>query len=76
MNEFEKWLSTRPKIIQEMGSKYPPNIDYGMNNDGDVYRIFSYFENGTVSVLRYGCGINLPMWKVAGVDPVNLYPLT
>lgn len=61
----------RPPVIQDLGRRFPPDVDYGMNQDGDVYRIYSYSENGTVTVTRFmrGC----PIWNVFGVDPANLY---
>lgn len=71
MSAFEEWLATRPPVIQDLGSRFPPDVDYGMNQDGDVYRIYSYNENGTVTVTRFmqGC----PVWNVFGVDPAQLY---
>ncbi len=56
--EFEEWLSTRPKIIRELGRKYPPGkykiaegAPYGLTCPGTIVSIMSYNENGTIHVL-------------------------
>lgn len=71
--EYEEWLASRPQIIKNMVARWPHDVDYVMNGDGDIYRIYSYSENGTVTVTRFTCG--LPVWNVFGVDPANLSPL-
>lgn len=56
--EFEEWLSTRPKVIQDLARKYPlgeyvikAGAPYGISCPGTKVQMFSYHENGTVSVI-------------------------
>lgn len=55
--EFEEWLLTRPKIIQELGRKYPPGeykiaegAPYAITCPGTIVSIVAYSENGTIRV--------------------------
>jgi len=57
-SEFEEWLSTRPKVIQELGAKYPPGeykiaegAPYGLTCPGTIVSIMSYNENGQIQVM-------------------------
>jgi len=47
---MDDWLKTRPKIIQQLATKYPPGTKL-QTPDGDVF-IVSYFEDGSLSVSR------------------------
>ena len=57
--EFETWLATRPESVQALGAKYPPSIPYrvrdgapyGGSAPGCIVAVFSYYEDGTVSVV-------------------------
>lgn len=57
--DFQKWLSERPAIIQELGKKYPPNKSYIMKKDapyglscgGTIVELYSYLENGNINVI-------------------------
>ena len=57
--KFQKWLSERPKIIQELGKKYPPsnsyimkpNAPYGLSCEGTIVELTGYLEDGHVSVI-------------------------
>ena len=58
MNEFEKWLKTRPKCIQELAAKYPPgeyimikDAPYGLTCEGTIVTLYSYTEDGDVGVI-------------------------
>lgn len=55
--EFEKWLSSRPTVIQDLGRKYPPGeykikegAPYALTCPGTIVSIISYNENGTIQV--------------------------
>lgn len=55
--EFEKWLLTRPKVIQELGRKFPPgeykiaeDAPYSITCSGTIVSIVAYNENGTIRV--------------------------
>jgi hypothetical protein len=56
--EFEKWLTTRPQMIQEMGRKYPPGqyviaegAPYGFTCPGTIVNILAYCEDGSIDVV-------------------------
>ncbi len=50
MCEFLKWLETRPKIIQELGKKYPPGTKI-ITDDGNLF-VVAYNEDNSLSVSR------------------------
>lgn len=57
-NEFEKWLETRPESIKKLAGKYPPGeyivnerAPYGVSCEGTTVCLYSYHENGNVSVV-------------------------
>lgn len=66
---FYDWLATRPEVIQEMGNKYPPWVEYKMN--GKPCELYSYSEDGTVTVLTTDI-FGLVPYKVFGVNPEEL----
>jgi len=47
---LEEWLEDRPDIIKEMAAKFPGNRLYRLKNSGDRVTIYSYHEDGTLSV--------------------------
>ena len=57
--EFLAWLATRPESVQALGAKYPPSIPYrvrdgapyGGSAPGCIVAVFSYYEDGTLSVV-------------------------
>lgn len=58
MTKFKEWLRTKPKVIQELGKKYPPseyiikkNAPYGISCEGTKVELCSYCENGNVTVV-------------------------
>lgn len=48
--EAEAWLEARPTVIKEMYAKYPPNLLYRMQSTGHRVTLYSYAEDGTVTV--------------------------
>lgn len=54
MKEVEKWLATRPPIIRESFEKRPANRLYRMKSSGHRCTIYSYSEDGTVTVAVTG----------------------
>lgn len=67
--EFYDWLDTRPEIIQELGKKYPPWLDYKLN--GKPCQLLSYCEDGTVTVNTSDI-FGLVGYNVFGVNPEEL----
>jgi hypothetical protein len=71
--EMRKWIAGRPKKIQEMCEHWPPNLLYRDRGSNLRVYIYSYSENGTVTVIvsgryNYVCFER----KVFGVDPEAL----
>lgn len=57
---FEEWIKTRPEVIQELAKKYPPGryiikegAPYSITCSGSVVELFSYYEDGNVTVVLY-----------------------
>ena len=75
---LENWLADRPQIIKDLARSHPPYGEYRLvNGDDDLYVIYSYHENGTMTVFRYGRLADtpnsvLPLWKVFGMKPEDL----
>jgi hypothetical protein len=76
---LEDWLADRPQIIKNLARSHPPDSEYRLANglDDDLYVIYSYNEDGTITVIRYArlAGAPdsvLPLWKVFGMKPEDL----
>jgi hypothetical protein len=48
--EFEEWLKDRPEIIKTMASKLKPWFRYRLKATGQHCTLYSYSENGTVTI--------------------------
>lgn len=46
---WRRWVNSRPEVIQAMCKSHPPNLLYRMSS-GHRCRIYSYDENGTMTV--------------------------
>jgi hypothetical protein len=71
--DFENWLSTRPQIIRYLGKLLPPDRLYLLKTTGHRVIIYSYNEDGTVTVAVTGeyNQIKFPR-KVFGISPIDL----
>jgi hypothetical protein len=51
----QAWYNSRPPVIQQLIARVPPRGTYFLKGDetGDYYTVYSYAENGTVSLVRY-----------------------
>lgn len=57
--EFEEWLKDRPRVIQDLGKKYPiyelyrmkENAPYAISCAGTIVYLYSYIESGNVTVV-------------------------
>jgi hypothetical protein len=75
--ELEEWLRDRPQAIRDLARSHPPDAQYRLasGTDGDVYQIYSYFEDGTMSAIRYTRltpDSMMPLWRVFGMKPEDL----
>ncbi len=70
---FQDWKATRPQVIQEMLDHWPPDRLYRMTSTSQRCTIYSYCEDGTVTVSVTG-EYNLVTFarNVFGIDPQNL----
>lgn len=69
-----KWLRGRPKIIKTLADRFPPWGLYRMVSTGRKVRLYSYSEDGTltVHVLRaHNPGILFER-RVFGIEPDDL----
>ncbi len=70
---WEDWVSTRPLIIQELCNKFPPNKLYRLKKSGHRVTLYSYSEDGTMTVIVSG-EYNAVMFdrQVFGIKPEDL----
>jgi len=70
---WNEWVSSRPQIIQDMCKKFPPYNLYRLKNTGHKVTLYSYSEDGTVTVNVSG-EYNAVMFdrRVFGIKPYNL----
>lgn len=61
------WCSVRPEIIQKMGRDFPPWLDYVNVRTDKRCELYSYAEDGTVSVITENWLLGRVI--VFGIDP-------
>lgn len=47
---WSKWVSSRPRVIQELCKKYPPCNLYQLKKSDHRVTLYSYSEDGTMTV--------------------------
>jgi hypothetical protein len=47
---WKEWVGTRPPIVQELCERLPPDRIYLLKSSGHRVTLYSYSENGTVTV--------------------------
>ena len=70
IEEFKKWLEKRPKIIKTLAKKFPPWFEYRIKKTNQKCQIYSYSENGTLSVLVNNTVLDC--YKVFGLKPIDI----
>jgi len=70
---WEDWVSTRPQIIKDLCKRFPPYNLYRLKNSGHRVTLYSYSENGTITVNVTG-EYNAVMFdrQVFGIKPEDL----
>ena len=70
---WQEWVATRPPVVQAICLRLPPDTLYRMKSTGQRVTIYSYSENGTVTVHVTG-DFNFVTFErgVFGVDPNDL----
>lgn len=68
-----EWVASRPPVVRELCERYPPDRLYLMKHTGQRVVLYSYNEDGTVTVQVLG-KFNFVTFErqVFGVDPTNL----
>ena len=71
--EWDEWLDTRPQVIRDMAAETPPNKLYRLSPNGERVTLYSYSEEGTVTVNITG-EYNLLTFsrQVFGISPSSL----
>src|SRR3990167_7102778 len=71
--EWKKWVDSRPSIIQDLCKRFPPTKLYRLNNSGHRVTLYSYSEDGTMTVSVTG-EYNAIAFdrRVFGIEPDNL----
>ena len=72
-DEWQTWVQSRPKCIQELASKIPPNLLYRLKSSNHRVFIYSYLENGTLIVVVSGQYNYIAFERrVFGINPDDL----
>lgn len=70
---WDEWVATRPESVQKICRQLPPNRLYRMKSTGDRVTLYSYSEDGTVTVNVTG-EYNVLIFdrQVFGINPDDL----
>jgi len=70
---WNKWVCSRPKSVQELCRKFPPNRLYKLRSTGHRCMVYSYSEDGTMTVNVTGeHNVVLFSRAVFGIKPEDL----
>ena len=70
---WDEWLSERPQEIKEMAATWPPNKLYRLKTTQQRCTLYSYSEDGTVTVNITGDHNLIPFSRqVFGINPNDL----
>jgi hypothetical protein len=71
--EWEKWVKTRPPVVRAVCEKLPPDRLYRLKSTGARVTLYSYSEDGTVTVDISGTYNALVFERqVFGISPDDL----
>ena len=72
---WAEWLASRPQVIQDMAAKFPPDELYRLGSSGHRVTLYSYSEDGTMTVNVTG-DFNFVAFdrRVFGITPDDLEP--
>lgn len=70
--KWRDWVATRPDLIRQMCDQYPPDRLYRLKSSGHRVTVYSYSEDGTVTVLVMRQWNNPLAFerRVFGIDPI------
>lgn len=70
---WNEWVATRPEIVQATCRKLPPDRLYSLQPNGHRVTLYSYSEDGTVTVNVNGeCNAIMFDRRVFGINPDDL----
>lgn len=71
--EWDAWVASRPPVVKDLAERFPPNRLYQLKSSGHRVVMYSYSEDGTVTVTVSG-DYNLLTFErhVFGVKPDDL----
>jgi hypothetical protein len=73
--EWAIWVASRPPIVREIATKFPPWELFRLKTTGHRVTVHSFFDDGTVSVdVRAEFNFVLHERNVFGIDPDDLEP--
>ncbi len=49
-DEWSEWVKSRPEIVQDLCKRFPPYNLYKLKSTGHKVTLYSYSENGTLTV--------------------------
>jgi hypothetical protein len=72
-SDWDNWISSRPKAVQDLARRFPPNKLFRLKSSGHRVYLYSYFEDGTLTVVVDG-KYNMVAFerKVFGIKPEAL----
>ena len=73
---WDAWLASRPQVIRDLAEAYPPNIRYRLRSTNQIGVLYSYSDDGTVTMdFPQEWNPLQPDIQVFGLDPADLEPL-
>lgn len=74
LNDYDGWVASRPPAVQKVIKKYPPDTLYRLKTTDQIVTIYSYSEDGTVTVdITHDLNPHKPAGlTVFGIDPADL----
>jgi hypothetical protein len=73
--DWAKWVAKRPAVVRAVAERFEPWSLYRMKSTGQRVTIYSFSENGTVTVEITGqYNVILFDRQVFGIDPADLEP--
>jgi hypothetical protein len=73
--EYAAWVAERPESIKQMLAAHPPDRLYRLRDTKQYVTIYSYAEDGTVTVTvepAFNLSAAIAPYGVFGIDPADL----
>ena len=73
--EFDEWLRDRPAVIKELAEKLPPWNRYQLKTTGQHCHLYSYSEDGTVTITVDGHDSEI-LDAMNSAMPINVFGIS